>query len=723
MKLKWLLFLMAVLCHTLSTDAQVGINTSGNAPDSSAMLDITSTDKGVLIPRMTTAERELIQNPATALLVYDTDEGSFWYYENNQWREIVGDVVGFHSEDGVTNSVNNDDDFVFGADSLNYASGSESLFFFDKGKSAFRSGLIISNNWDTDSLGTFSFAGGLDTKASGSSSAAFGQFTIASGDFSTATGFRTKADGRFAFASGNFNTASGDGAMAHGIGNTVSGDFSIAVGGNLNVSDTYSASFGFFNNVLGSQSFAAGTNITVNNAFSFASGVSTTTNGQGANVMGGSSVANGDYSNAFGLRLTAASFAETAIGSFNTFYTPNDTAAFNGNDRLFVIGNGTSDSTLSDALRIYKNGNAELNGALTIDDAYTLPVVDGTNGQVLATDGNGNVDWVDDATDNLGNHTATQNVRLSDNWLSNDGGNEGIKIEDDGDVQLGGDLIMGLNSININGNNTAITFFDRSPTDYEIFMAWPLIPDLGIRMNGSWLSNDGGNEGIFVATDGNVSTSGNISAQGTLAGQNSLSITNGNQDVTLLADDANRRVILDVGGSGASSDAFIIGDLTAGVNEVLMLGNVGIGTFTTPQKLTVGAQGDGTKAIANEWDTWSDRRLKRNFQEIAHPLQKLEALNGYYYHWTKDKADQSRQVGVIAQEVEAVLPEIVTENNNGYKSVDYTKLTALLIEVNQAQQKQIDQLNTRVKQLEAMQHQLQAQISTATSSTRSFNQK
>ena len=55
---------------------------------------------------------------------------------------------------------------------------------------------------------------------------------------------------------------------------------------------------------------------------------------------------------------------------------------------------------------------------------------------LLTTDGNGSLSWTD-IDENLGNHTATQNVVLDDNWLSNDGGNEGIKITDDGNVGIG----------------------------------------------------------------------------------------------------------------------------------------------------------------------------------------------------------------------------------------------------------------------------------------------
>lgn len=73
--------------------AQVAINTNGADPDPSAILDISSTDKGVLIPRVTTAERNLIGTTQSGLLVYDTDTESFWYYDNTQagWVEMVVD--------------------------------------------------------------------------------------------------------------------------------------------------------------------------------------------------------------------------------------------------------------------------------------------------------------------------------------------------------------------------------------------------------------------------------------------------------------------------------------------------------------------------------------------------------------------------------------------------------------------------------------------------------
>jgi hypothetical protein len=70
-------------------NAQVAINTTGANPDNSAMLDVTSTTKGMLVPRMTTAERTAIASPATGLLVYDNTLALFYYYNGSTWISIA----------------------------------------------------------------------------------------------------------------------------------------------------------------------------------------------------------------------------------------------------------------------------------------------------------------------------------------------------------------------------------------------------------------------------------------------------------------------------------------------------------------------------------------------------------------------------------------------------------------------------------------------------------
>jgi len=80
-------------------------------------------------------------------------------------------------------------------------------------------------------------------------------------------------------------------------------------------------------------------------------------------------------------------------------------------------------------------------------------------------------------------------------------------------------------------------------------------------------------------------------------------------------------------------------------------------------------------------------------------------LQGVTYEWKKrkdTKVQKGRQLGLIAQDVEKVVPEIVTTNTNGFKSVGYAYLAALLIEGMKEQQKQIDTLkNLLAKKLAA----------------------
>jgi hypothetical protein len=140
--------------------------------------------------------------------------------------------------------------------------------------------------------------------------------------------------------------------------------------------------------------------------------------------------------------------------------------------------------------------------------------------------------------------------------------------------------------------------------------------------------------------------------------------------------------------------------LYEGGNVVVKGGNLGAGTTTPNYRLQVGNAGDGSSARANAWNTFSDISLKDNLSVIEHPLKKINQVSGYYYYW-KEGADKSRKVGVVAQEIEKVLPEIVSTDSEGIKSVDYSKLTPLLIEAIKAQQEQIDAQNEKLRVLEA----------------------
>ncbi len=127
-------------------------------------------------------------------------------------------------------------------------------------------------------------------------------------------------------------------------------------------------------------------------------------------------------------------------------------------------------------------------------------------------------------------------------------------------------------------------------------------------------------------------------------------------------------------------------------------GNVGIGTSNPGYRLQVGVNGDGSQARANAWNTFSDGRWKKNIEPILDPTEKLMSVSGYYYHWIEG-IDETRQVGVIAQEVEEVLPEAVSTDTEGFKSVDYGKLSVLVIEAVKEQQEMISDQQAEIKAL------------------------
>src|ERR1700722_13772452 len=95
--MKKLLYLLVILLAThTAAIAQVGLNTDGSNPDSSAMLDIKSTTQGILIPRMTSTQRAAIKNPAKGLMVYDSTTTSFWFHNGSTWSEITTGANGWN---------------------------------------------------------------------------------------------------------------------------------------------------------------------------------------------------------------------------------------------------------------------------------------------------------------------------------------------------------------------------------------------------------------------------------------------------------------------------------------------------------------------------------------------------------------------------------------------------------------------------------------------------
>lgn len=290
------------------------------------------------------------------------------------------------------------------------------MFFYPK-KAAFRAGHVTVANWNKDSIGNYSFAGGynpiakgnyavaLGTSAnasgeyaaalgytpfaSGSSSVAIGFFARASGNsaiaignyaearapYSTAAGYASIADGSYAISMGNGSSAAGENAFAAGYGTHANGFASTSAGSNATAAGAYATAIG--NNPLasGDNSFAAG-------AFSTASGI-------GAVSMGDNTIASGANSSCFGKDNYAASSNCFVLGRFNDSVAGSSAGSWIATDPLFIVGNGASAASRHNALVIFKNGNGEIDGTFipSVSNTYSLGKNNRKWSEVWATNG------------------------------------------------------------------------------------------------------------------------------------------------------------------------------------------------------------------------------------------------------------------------------------------------------------------------------------------------
>ncbi|MCB0685663.1 MAG: hypothetical protein KDC53_04035 [Saprospiraceae bacterium] len=387
-----------------------------SAQEPSALVDFESTTQGVLIPRMLESERIFIANPATGLLVYQTDGEAGFYFNygtpgspdwrllgantsptENVWTETTDKVYAGNTEQILLYG-----DSVFGYNSSKLDTHYRSTgypypeiytpnFMYSPELGAFRTtgydledSLYLSDQQDT--FGRLSFASGYSTHAHGFASTAFG--------------YRAKAHGLGSFASGYSTNAVGESSfIGGGLFNTVYAIDAGIVGGGENLIDFPGSNAG----ILG--------------------GYKNSIYADRAAIMGGSdSKTTGNYSAIIGgFQLQGHDATEVCFGHYNV-PAGGDSLNFNNTfNRLLCIGNGTAYNQRSNALELYANGS------LRINEAYSFPTIDGSTGQVLQTDGSGQISW----------NTPVDNVNDADNDPTNEielpsGGTNGQILQNNG---------------------------------------------------------------------------------------------------------------------------------------------------------------------------------------------------------------------------------------------------------------------------------------------------
>jgi len=195
-------------------------------------------------------------------------------------------------------------------------------------------------------------------------------------------------------------------------------------------------------------------------------------------------------------------------------------------------------------------------------------------------------------------------------------------------------------------------------------------------------------------------------------GSNSYIVDNGTGDLYLQAND--NIYLQQVGGAETFASFTKNGAVTIYFDNSIKLatttngvhiqnGGLGVGTDAGATDGEIRATGDITAFYT------SDQSLKENVKNIENPLDKINQINGVTFDWTDDYIEsqggnddyfmRKNDVGVIAQEVEKVLPEVIGTRANGTKAVKYDRIVALLIEGIKDLNKQVSDLKTEIEEL------------------------
>jgi hypothetical protein len=184
-------------------------------------------------------------------------------------------------------------------------------------------------------------------------------------------------------------------------------------------------------------------------------------------------------------------------------------------------------------------------------------------------------------------------------------------------------------------------------------------------------------------TSSGITVLGNVDSNGNVGNLNTTDdigqqMEYGNTDVATLRCDANRwRVYF--GGGGQSREAFTVEEG----------GEVGIGDSTPSYKLDVA----GTIRATGDVIAYSDERVKENIKTIDNSLEKVNKLRGVEFNKI---GEDKKSIGVIAQEIEKVLPEVVKTDDEGMKSVAYGNVVGVLIEAIKELNKEVEELKTKL---------------------------
>ena len=632
---KLIIILVVLFTGLISINAQVGINSTGAAPATSAMLDVSSTSKGLLIPRMTTVQRTTgIASPATGLLVYDTDLKDVFIFDVTWKKGTVSNpplvLTSINTPiKGVSTNPTSNDVGVWGETSAVNLAGGTGVYG-------------LSSN----------------TSPSGHNFGVYGE------TFSTTD----KGYGVYGKHTGTNGVAiqgeSTNGALAIGVQGISPSGFAVQ---------------GLTTNGIGVRGFVTGVGI----------GVYGRADPAGSVAVDGSSVAG------IGIR-----------GSSNSSYgVTGQSTSGNGVRGISTSGFAVQGLSTSNAALYGFSGSgnglyAETNGgtaaaARIVNNSGTGNAIDANNnsttnatgkfvnaiGPVLSMVGPGATSSTSSTTNPI--------VRMG---ITNDSNYGWVRFENSTGARHFSqryDLVSTTASIN----------------SYALYYGTDQL--FTVRGSGSFGLNVSNPLDLLHLSP--ISATGDVFARiSSTTGFTGLRLDNNTGDYQLFSNEFGG-LFLDY---SLDNYATRTGILTFAPNasnfemRPAITNNVFLGTSAFRWK-EIWSQ--------NALNTSSDRRLKKNINEIKYGLDEVMKLQAVTYNW-KDTDDKKLQLGFIAQDVEKIVPEIVTKSGisdeeferlekKGEKVTDtygmqYTGLIPVLVKAIQEQQKVIADKLSRIEQLE-----------------------
>jgi hypothetical protein len=606
-------------------------------------------------------------------------------------------------------------------------------------------GYSTSMGYNTNANGNYSTSMGYNTNANGNYSTSIGYFTNANNDYSTSLGFATTASGLSSTSMGLLTIAKSASSLVIGtyndstntnrlfeIGNgtannarsnamTVLSNGNTGIGttapiARLHVADSnvlftgpviipfttayYPPASGAGSRMMWYPEKAAFRVGTVTGThwdkdsigrFSFSSGQNTKSIGDASTSMGYYTNANGNYSTSMGAGTTASGFVSTSMG-YNT------NANGNHSTSMGYYTNAIAQFSTSMGYGTTANGNASTSLGNSTD----------ANGPNSTSMGYGTIANGSHST-SMGYFTRANSGASLVIGLFNDSTNTNRLFE----IGNGTANNARSNAMTVltNGNIGIGTTNPNRPLSFPAILGEKILlfpggsGEVGIGVYNNEMRFHTDNNGADI-TFGNSNNSNVFTETLRIKGNGNVGIGSNNPIRPLsFPPSLGEKILLFPGGTGEvgigvyGNELRIHSDYAAAKISFGYQDNAGNFTQTmwlnnTTSVLTVG----GTVYP-------SDERFKKQITAIQDPLQKLLNLNGVEYYMRKEEFPEmnfsnNRQTGLIAQEVEKVMPSAVYEiNDKGYKGVDYAKLVPLLIEAIKEQQKQMDEQRKMIEDL------------------------